>query len=202
MVFIDLYWQGNDLTVQENGSGQIVNNELQQGLAALGLMVNEYGVLEVGTLKAKKLVAEELEMRDKATGEIYCTWIESGEWVKLKGECVAATSTIIQEIGSPNISATSSDAVCENGANRACSSDVGDCRIGVEICEQGVWGECIGATFPTEEICDGVDNNCNGEIDEDSVCSSVATSTEPVVNSAVIGGETTTTDQIATTTQP
>jgi len=26
-------------------------------------------------------------MVDKATGEIYCTWIENGEWQKAKGDC-------------------------------------------------------------------------------------------------------------------
>jgi len=28
------------------------------------------------------------------------------------------------------------------------------------------WSECIGVTGPTEEVCDGVDNNCNGAVDE------------------------------------
>ena len=30
---------------------------------------------------------ERLEVVDKATGEIWCTWIENGEWVKIRGEC-------------------------------------------------------------------------------------------------------------------
>jgi hypothetical protein len=29
---------------------------------------------------------------DKATGEIYCTWIENGEWKKVKGECEAMSN--------------------------------------------------------------------------------------------------------------
>jgi hypothetical protein len=36
---------------------------------------------------AKKIRVEQLEMVDKATGEIYCTWIENGEWKKTKGGC-------------------------------------------------------------------------------------------------------------------
>jgi len=34
----------------------------------------------------------ELEMVDKATGEIYCTWIENGEWMKVKGECAGIST--------------------------------------------------------------------------------------------------------------
>ncbi len=36
---------------------------------------------------AKKVRVEQLEMVDKSTGEIYCTWIENGEWQKTIGEC-------------------------------------------------------------------------------------------------------------------
>lgn len=28
-----------------------------------------------------------LQMRDQATNQIYCIWIENGEWQKAKGEC-------------------------------------------------------------------------------------------------------------------
>ncbi|MDP2696132.1 MAG: hypothetical protein Q8O87_02665, partial [bacterium] len=35
-----------------------------------------------------------------------------------------------------------------NGANRPCSSEIGACQIGVQIYQDGVWGECIGAVFP------------------------------------------------------
>ncbi len=95
MIFVNPHWIGNDLAVSQDSSGQIVNldpEQLRSGLASLGLIVNEYGVLEVRELKTKKVVAEEFEMKDKATGEIYCTWIENGEWVKVKRECESAGS--------------------------------------------------------------------------------------------------------------
>ena len=30
--------------------------------------------------------------KDKATGEIYCTWIENGDWKKVKGDCAGITT--------------------------------------------------------------------------------------------------------------
>ncbi|KKR90862.1 MAG: hypothetical protein UU41_C0055G0002 [Candidatus Roizmanbacteria bacterium GW2011_GWA1_41_13] len=97
-------------------------------------------------------------------------------------------------------SATSTDSVYQNGANRPCSTEVGVCQIGVQIYYDGVWGECMGAVFPTAEICDGVDNDCDATIDEGEVCGGqssaetselapepepepTATSTEPIAES-------------------
>jgi len=65
--------------------------KVKQALASLGFFI-ENGIAQVKELVAEKIFAQkvktnELEMVDKATGEIYCTWIENGEWVKVKGEC-------------------------------------------------------------------------------------------------------------------
>lgn len=40
------------------------------------------------------------------------------------------------------------------------------CQPGVRTCVDGVFGECIGEITPTEETCDGEDNDCDGSTDE------------------------------------
>ncbi len=73
--------------------------------------------------------------------------------------------------------------VCVHGTNRACSTEVGACQIGVEVCQNNVWQECLGAIFPSPEICDEVDNDCDGEIDEDNVCGTSNIPYSPLISS-------------------
>src|SRR3972149_171851 len=65
---------------------------------------------------------------------------------------------------------------CTNGAQQSCGSDVGVCEPGVQTCEGGQWGNCVGFTHGFFDICDGLDSDCDGSTDEDfvdlgSVCS-------------------------------
>jgi Bacterial lectin/Putative metal-binding motif len=43
---------------------------------------------------------------------------------------------------------------------------VGVCKAGQQVCSGGVFGPCEGEVLPSPEICDGLDDNCNGTVDE------------------------------------
>jgi hypothetical protein len=59
---------------------------------------------------------------------------------------------------------------CIDGSSRNCGSTVGACRAGTQTCVGGQWGACTGGVRPVAEICgNGIDDNCNGQVDEGCV---------------------------------
>lgn len=56
---------------------------------------------------------------------------------------------------------------CIDGIPQNCGeTDAGECEYGIRNCTNGVLSECIGYVWPTKEQCDGLDNDCNGQTDE------------------------------------
>jgi len=65
---------------------------------------------------------------------------------------------------------------CENGIDgiiKECASydneliGVGECESGQKTCINGVWSQCEGEVIPKREICNNLDDNCSGDVDED-----------------------------------
>jgi hypothetical protein len=63
---------------------------IKNGIAKLKELIVEKltaGFAFLRNLETERVRTKEIEFIDKATGEIWCTWIENGEWKKIKGEC-------------------------------------------------------------------------------------------------------------------
>jgi len=56
------------------------------------------------------------------------------------------------------------DSACYTGA--AATRNVGACRSGTRTCNAGVPGACVDEVLPRVEACNGVDDDCDGQIDE------------------------------------
>jgi hypothetical protein len=61
---------------------------------------------------------------------------------------------------------------CVDGEIIACYSGpggtegVGECLGGTQTCQNGAFGPCVGEVVPDVESCNGLDDDCNGQIDE------------------------------------
>lgn len=71
--------------------------------------------------------------------------------------------------------------VCNNGDTRPCYDGPagsllpdggarGVCHGGLQTCQNNLWGACAQEITPGTELCDGKDNNCNGQIDDGAIC--------------------------------
>ena len=110
-----------------------------------GACVNQ-GTCEVGAVDTEACSDEGNRSR---TCDAMCAW---GDF----GECISCVDGAQQD--------------CYSGAEGTVG--VGDCRVGVQGCENGQWSVCEGEVTPAEERCgDDADGDCDGIADADEeVC--------------------------------
>ncbi|MFH1240191.1 MAG: carboxypeptidase regulatory-like domain-containing protein [Candidatus Diapherotrites archaeon] len=56
---------------------------------------------------------------------------------------------------------------CSLGERKFCGTNEGECNQGTQDCVGGEWDTCRGEIKSESERCDGLDNNCDGRVDED-----------------------------------
>ncbi len=83
-----------------------------------------------------------------------------GRWGQCEGEIVGQPETC-------NNVDDDCDGRVDEDVSRPCGQDVGACRLGTQACQAGQWLACQGNRGPAAEECNGQDDDCDGEVDED-----------------------------------
>jgi Putative metal-binding motif len=77
------------------------------------------------------------------------------------------TITVTQTLPTNDAPCPDNGVSYDTGQTIVCGSGVGECHQGTKTCVNGSWTPCAGSIGPTPEVCDGKDNDCDGQTDED-----------------------------------
>jgi len=146
-----------------DGSDDSLLAKVKNILKSLGLAIQD-GVASLKEVVADRFTTktarvEQLEMVDKATGEVNCTWIENGVWEKTEGACENEVENVIgnDSQGSSGSSSenSASDTVADRGfGNDGTATNANDGVGGIVSPFQSGGGEILSNNLPLDTVAD------------------------------------------------
>ncbi|MCK6511675.1 YCF48-related protein [Myxococcota bacterium] len=111
---------------------------------------------------------------------------QSGKWGACEGESLPKTEECNQLDDNCN-GLVDEGCACKQGEAQPCYPGPTEtranlpCKAGVQRCQSdGTWDKnCEGASLPTKETCNGIDDDCNGKIDDIAACACKESQTAP-----------------------
>jgi hypothetical protein len=184
---IDRYWpaSGNGAGVYRAGVVKLIDTSVSEqyftllpGAPPLGTVVYLAGHSYTAQTAGQRLVLNTLFNLGAGcvTTNTPCATGQLGECGKGLMQCVGGVPTCVAQNSPVTETCNNKDDDCngliDDGLTQACytgaagTQNVGPCKGGTSTCNQGAWSACAGEVTPTTEVCNGVDDNCNGPIDD------------------------------------
>ena len=166
----------------DNATGQRPDAASDGPMAGLEAGPGEAGVSEVALADARDALRDTRDVRkpeDDAGSDVPVDAIVLPDVTRDVPLLPDAGSDVLPPLDALEVGiAVDAAPACIEGDKRVCSSPsnplLGACHAGVQICAGGGWGDCTGESLPAaDELCNGLDDNCNGMTDEGCVADCV-----------------------------
>src|SRR5688500_6159026 len=104
-------------------------------------------------------------------GSMVCAdGLEFGVWSDCDGDVLPAEESCGAELTDEDCDgAVNEGCECVGDEPVPCGVTMGACVSGLQECIDGRRGECVGGTGPGAEACNGIDDDCDGTVDESLV---------------------------------
>jgi len=94
-----------------------------------------------------------------------CQGGELGSWSSCVGDVLPGPEICDGAIDQDCDGVVDQGCACVNGTTQPCGPSTGECVPGARACVDGQWGTCSGGRGPATELCNGLDDDCDGVVD-------------------------------------